>query len=199
MQPWQGIDVALEAFTLLADHRDLALVVCASTRPGSTKVHRRRASRLGIAERVHWVHRLDKTTLASWIAHAEISLAPLTECARNLDQGCCPLKILESMAAGIPVIASDLPAVREIVSHGDDGWLVRANRPAHLARAIRVLLEHPEQARAIGAAGRRTVAARFSWRLARERHQALCRSLVAGDPAPPRRAQPATPAVDVVS
>ncbi|MGX2953608.1 glycosyltransferase [Shewanella sp. JL219SE-S6] len=51
-------------------------------------------------------------------------MAPLTPCRRNMLQGCCPLKVLESMACGTAVIASDLPVIRELVTHEKHGLLV---------------------------------------------------------------------------
>jgi len=67
------------------------------------------------------------------------------------------------MACGVAVVASDLPPVRELVRHGENGWLVHPDRPAELARALRILIEHPALARELGAAARRTVEERFTW------------------------------------
>jgi glycosyltransferase involved in cell wall biosynthesis len=163
LQPWQGVDVLLRAFALLADLEDLWLVVCAATPPRQARGYRRLAAKLGVAERVHWLFRLPESELAPWRAHARLSVAPLTECSRNLDQGCCPLKILESMASGVPVVASDLPVTREIIADGVDGRLVRAERPAELARVIRVLLDYPDQARTLGEQARRRIARDLTW------------------------------------
>ena len=79
------------------------------------------------------ISRCPSEELASWREHALISLAPLRDCSRNSVQGCAPLKILESMAAGVPVIASDLPVVRELISDGVQGGSSR--RTARRARA----------------------------------------------------------------
>lgn len=147
LQRWQGVDVLLRAFARLADLTELRLVVCSSVPERRAKPLQRLADRLGVAERVVWRFTLPHDEVAGWLAGAAVSAAPLTACPRNLDQGCAPLKILESMAAGTPVVASDLPAVREIL--GEDGRLVAPDRPAELARAIRILLEYPEQARAM--------------------------------------------------
>ena len=152
LQRWQGVDVLLRAFARLADLTDLRLVVCSSVPERRAKPLQRLADRLGVAERIVWRFTLPHDEVAGWLAGAAVSAAPLTACPRNLDQGCAPLKILESMAAGTPVVASDLPAVREIL--GDDGRLVAPDRPAELARAIRILLEYPEQARAMAARAR---------------------------------------------
>ena len=169
LQPWQGLDVLLRAFARLADITDLRLVICSSVPEKRSRPLRRLAERLGVAERVEWRHLLGHHEVAGWLSGARISVAPLTGCARNLDQGCAPLKILESMAAGVPVVASDLPAVRELMADGEHGRLVAADRPPELARALRVLLEYPDAARAMGERGRERVRAEFTWAEARAR------------------------------
>jgi glycosyltransferase involved in cell wall biosynthesis len=163
LQRWQGVDTLLRAFARLADLADLHLVICASTHPRAAKIYRKLAERLGIAERVVWRHALRKDDLAGWLAGALLTVAPLAECSRNVEQGCAPLKVLESMAFGVPVVASDLPAVREIMTDGVDGRLVRPDRPADLARAIRVLLEYPGVIAAMGEAARERIAASLTW------------------------------------
>jgi len=162
LQTWQGVDTLLRAFALLAD-MDLGLVVCGSFRSREARRMERFAERLGVAERIVWRWELSTAELQPWIAHAQLSLAPLRECARNVTQGCAPLKILESMAAGVPVIASDLPPVRELIRDGVEGRLVAPDRPAELARAIRVLMAYPDRRRALGERARERVAAEFTW------------------------------------
>ncbi|MCI0489057.1 MAG: glycosyltransferase [Blastocatellia bacterium] len=163
LQRWQGVDVLLRAFARLADLDDLGLVICSSTHPRLAKAYRKLAEKLGVAERMLWFFRIQEGELAPWRAHALLSVAPLTECSRNLDQGCCPLKILESMASGVPVLASDLPSVREIMTDRVDGRLVRPDRPAELARAIRVLLEYPDYLRVMGEKARLAIEQDFTW------------------------------------
>ena len=131
-------------------------MICASVHPRRAKPYRRLAEKLEVAGRVRWEFALPDAELARWREHALLSLAPLRDCSRNVLQGCAPLKILESMAAGVPVVASDLPAVRELLTDGEHGRLVAPDRPGELARAIRVLLDHPEQRERMGARGART-------------------------------------------
>jgi glycosyltransferase involved in cell wall biosynthesis len=161
LQAWQGLDVLLQAFARLAD-LDTRLVVCSSSPPRQEKRYRKLAARLGLEERVVWLHALGRSELGRWVAHAEASVAPLVECARNLDQGCCPLKILESFALGTPVVASDIPAVREIVVAGT-GRLVHPGRPAELARALRLVLEFPEASQAMARRGRLHLEENLTW------------------------------------
>ena len=164
LQPWQGLDTALRALGRLSDDlEDLALVVCASVHRRKAKPYRRLAARLGVEERVHWHFALPEAELAPWREHALASLAPLRDCSRNVAQGCAPLKVLESMASGVPVVASDLPVVRQLMDDGGQGLLVAADRPGEIARAVRMLLDFPDRAAIMGAAGRTRVAERFSW------------------------------------
>lgn len=167
LQPWQGVDILLRAVARLADLTDLRLVVCSSVPRARARPLHRLAERLGVAERVLWRYTLPHAEVAGWLAHAEVSVAPLTGCPRNVDQGCSPLKVWESMAVGTPVVASDLPAVREVV--GEHGRLVPPDRPAELARAIRILLEYPDSARAVAERARRRVAENYTWTHARAR------------------------------
>lgn len=171
LQAWQGVDGLLRAFALLRD-LDLGLVICSSVKASRAKPLRKLAERLEIADRVVWQYRLRAQELGPWLRHAELSVAPLTECARNLEQGCCPLKILESMAAGIPLVASDLQVVREIT--GDDmARLVRPDRPSELARAIRVLLEYPEERQRMANRARQHLEASLTWRHSQDRLRAV--------------------------
>jgi glycosyltransferase involved in cell wall biosynthesis len=73
-----------------------------------------------------------------------------------------PLKLFEYMAAGVPIVASDLPSLREIIRHGENGWLVEAGSPQALADGIRRLLQHPDLARRLADRAREDVRAR-SW------------------------------------
>jgi len=162
LQNWQGVDTLLRAFRLLQD-LDLKLVVCSSHKPRHSKAYLKFAEKIGLQDKIIWQYQLPKQELYAWIEHALCSVAPLKECSRNLEQGCSPLKIFESMAVGTPVIASDMPVTREIISHEGLGKLIRADRPMELARAIRIWLAYPEKAKEIGKQARKCIETHFSW------------------------------------
>lgn len=178
LQPWQGVDALLAALARLADLDDLRLVVCSATPAKRAKGLRRLAERLGVAERVEWRYKVPHREVAAWLAHAELSVAPLSDCARNVDQGCCPLKVLESMAVGTCVVASDLAVTRELVEDGRHGVLVAPGRPAELARAIRVALEYPDHTAELGRNGQARVADAFTWTRSRNALAALHHDLL---------------------
>ncbi len=66
-----------------------------------------------------------------------------------------------AMSAAVPVIASNVGGLPEVIRHGENGLLVE-NEEGAIRGAIQQLLEHPEQARQIGAAARRTIIERFT-------------------------------------
>ena len=73
------------------------------------------------------------------------------------------MKLFESLAAGTPVIASDLPFQADLVRGSGVGLVIPPSDPGALARAAAALLAEPEQARAMGARGRALVVGEHSW------------------------------------
>jgi glycosyltransferase involved in cell wall biosynthesis len=69
-----------------------------------------------------------------------------------------PLVVLEAMEAGVPVVASRVSGIPEVVVDGETGWLVPSEDPVALARALTEMLADPEEARRRGEAGRRRAA-----------------------------------------
>lgn len=178
LQPWQGMDVLLKALPYLQDFDELKLMICAAHQRHFVKPYRKLAEKLGVADRIIWKFRLPQEKLWAYVQHARLSLAPLKEGPRNLDQGCCPLKILESMACGTTVVASDLPVVRELLCEGEDARLVKAERPAELARAVRILLDYPEENAKLAHRAKIKVAAQFSWQKQQQILTQLYQSLI---------------------
>jgi len=111
------------------------------------------ANSLGLADGVRFLGwRPDMATvLPRW----DVFILP------SLDEG-FPIALLEAMAAGLPVIASDVGGVPELVNHGETGFLVRPRDVDGLSERL-VYLVPDRQARAsMGAAGRRRVRSLFS-------------------------------------
>jgi glycosyltransferase involved in cell wall biosynthesis len=90
-----------------------------------------------------------------------------------------PTKVYEYMAAGIPVIASNFPRWRAIVEGSGCGICVDPGDPGALARAIAWILDHPREAKAMGANGRRAVETRYSWQPEARRLAALYETVLA--------------------
>jgi glycosyltransferase involved in cell wall biosynthesis len=91
-----------------------------------------------------------------------------------------PLSILEAMAAGLPVVASDVGGVAELVDDGTTGLLVPAGEPAALARALARLLDDRALRERMGAAGRARARDRFDLPELRDAHLELYARVLAG-------------------
>ncbi|RLB75351.1 MAG: glycosyltransferase family 1 protein [Deltaproteobacteria bacterium] len=74
-----------------------------------------------------------------------------------------PTKLLEYMAAGLPVVASNFPLWREIVEGNHCGICVDPLNPKEIAQATEYLITHPEEARRMGENGRRAVEEMYNW------------------------------------
>jgi glycosyltransferase involved in cell wall biosynthesis len=91
------------------------------------------------------------------------------------------LVLIESLACGTPVIASDLPGVRTVVADGRDGLLVPPTDADALAAALGLMLALPPEARqAMGAAGRAKVVERYDWRVIGARLEAIYQETLGG-------------------
>lgn len=86
-------------------------------------------------------------------------------------------KLFLYMRAGLPVVASDLPGLREVVKEANCGILVDPRDVEQIADAIIRLLEDPEYARELGENGKRAVADKYNWRSEEEKILAAYESL----------------------
>jgi glycosyltransferase involved in cell wall biosynthesis len=95
----------------------------------------------------------------------------------SLSEG-MPLSVLEAMAAGLPVIASDVGGLREVVVEGETGFLVPPGDPGDLTTRLASLAADRAVLRRLGDAGHKRAQERFSLPHWRERHLELYRSLL---------------------
>ena len=91
-----------------------------------------------------------------------------------------PLSVIDAMAAGLPVVATDADGTRNVLESGRTGLLVPPSDPEALARAVLKLLDNPPQARELAAAARREALQRFSVDRMVERYAALYRRVLWG-------------------
>ncbi|HLF36036.1 MAG TPA: glycosyltransferase family 4 protein [Cyclobacteriaceae bacterium] len=163
LQKWQGLDVLIRSFRFLKDYHDLKLVICSSLQDKYDVPYLELVEKYSLAGRVAWFHRVDKNMLNSLIRGSLFTVAPLKDTARNIIQGCSPLKIFESMANAKATLASDIPAVREIITDGFDGFLVQPDRVGPLARAMRKMIDFPSRTESAGLHAQETVRKKYLW------------------------------------
>ena len=89
-----------------------------------------------------------------------------------------PLKPFEAMALGIPVLVSDLPALREIVDPPHRGVVAPPGDPIALAAAIEALADDPDRRAALAAAGRDWVRRERTWTANGPRYRAAYEAIL---------------------
>ena len=113
-------------------------------------------ARLGLAEHVTFLGPRVRTEVIELMHEADILVVPSIPTSSGRREG-LPVVLMEGMAAGLPVIASAISGIPELVEHEVTGLLVLPKDPQALASAIDRLLEDPELRRTIIAGGRRRV------------------------------------------
>jgi glycosyltransferase involved in cell wall biosynthesis len=164
LSPWKGQDTAIEALKLLRDEElDAHLLLI-----GSAKF----VARSTRFDNEQYVTRLHELVAAgglegrvSWLGERE----DVPELLRALDILLLPSweepfgrALIEAMALGVPVIASNVGGPPEILDDGREGYLLAPREPRAWARAIAGIAEDPERAKAMGLAGRRRVEQAFT-------------------------------------
>ncbi|MGF1527767.1 MAG: glycosyltransferase family 4 protein [Candidatus Competibacterales bacterium] len=180
--PWQGLDTAIDALALLPAPIKLRLV--GPRDRGDAGRLLRTAQALGVGDRLLIQPAVAPGLLDTFLARAAVAIAPLADDPRNRRQGACPIKLLEYLAAGCPVVASRLPLVEALVSHGEDAWLVPPDDPTALATGIAALLDDPALAARLARLGRQ-LAERHSWANAVAQLQAVHGALLNRPGLPP--------------
>lgn len=165
LYPWKGAAVLLEALALVPAAR--GLVVGGHGAEGDLSRAREQAERLGLGGRVAFTGLVPPADVARHLERATILVLPNLPTAIS-SRFTSPLKLFEYMAAGRAIVASDLPAVREVLRDGENAVLVPPGDARALATAIARLLESPERAARL-ARGAFDAAASFSWAKRAER------------------------------
>jgi glycosyltransferase involved in cell wall biosynthesis len=165
----KGLDVAVRALAAVrGDHPDAVLVVLGEG-PARAELEAL-AVELGVAGAVHLPGRVGD--VAAWYRRADLLVHP----ARWEGFG---LALLEAMLAGLPVVASRVSSIPEVVLDGDTGVLVPPDDPAALAAAIGRVLREPGD---LGAAGLARAREEFSVTRMAERTLAVYASARSSEP-----------------
>jgi glycosyltransferase involved in cell wall biosynthesis len=109
----------------------------------------------GLCEQVEFHGRLPHTQVPGWLRGGRIGLVMLQAVPKFMKN--IPSKMFEYWACGLPVLASDLPPIRQFLVEGENGYLFAPASAVQLAERIAYLLSNSEQCRSLGRAGRRMV------------------------------------------
>ncbi len=160
-RPWHGIDDMLVAFKLLCDQsRSAPHLLCVGDGPLRGEFEEK-AARWGLSERVHVTGFVPHQEVPGWLKGADLAIAPYPHLENFYFS---PLKLYEFLALGLPIVATDVGQIRDVIPNGERGLLCPPGEPELLARAMAGLLDDRVRSRALGDAGRAWVLEHATWR-----------------------------------
>ena len=171
--PHRGLETVIRALPALREegvNPQLRLV----GEPGIATYGERLAAlcrELGVADRIEVTGWVDFEEVPKYMAESDVCV--VTHAATPHTETTVPHKLFQYMAAGTPVLVSNVAPLQRVVTDGEAGLVVPAGDHRAAAAALRTLHEEPERAREMGENGRRAVEKRYHWGVDGARLQAL--------------------------
>jgi glycosyltransferase involved in cell wall biosynthesis len=155
---FKGLDTLLEAIRQVSiDFPEIRVVIGGG---GSERAsYEARVRSLGIGHQVSFAGYIPPDELNKWYSRSRVFVLPSTDPALET----FGIVLLEAMAAGRPVITTEIAGMAEDIRSYDTGFVIPTCEPIALAGAIRNVLMDPEQAELMGARGRRLMEDRYRW------------------------------------
>lgn len=160
MKPWHGVSTLLDAAALLAARRPGLRVLLVGDGPAMAEA-RARADQPDLAGRCRFTGAVTMASIPGHLAALDVAVAPYHAPGTGEDFYFSPLKVVEAMAAGRPVVASRFAPIETML--GGTGRLVGAGDARQLAAAIGALLDDRLTATALGQRARARAVSRLGW------------------------------------
>jgi glycosyltransferase involved in cell wall biosynthesis len=163
---WKGVATLIKAQQFLDDR---AWLVVVGGSPQAHQAHELKtlAESMGL-KRVILTGFVPPAEVPAFLQAADVLVLPNSAKAEISRSYTSPLKLFEYLASSRPVVASDLPSLREVLIHGVNAWLVRPDDPAALAAGITTLLDAPDFGRKLADRGQKTALDNTWYRRARQ-------------------------------
>ncbi len=155
LESYQGIDLLVDSFALVAVRNQSAQLVIVGGQPDHIEFYRKRAQSLNIAERVHLVGPRPVNHLRSLLLQADILVSPRTK-GNNT-----PMKIYSYLHAGKAIVATDLPTNTQVLDTNTSQLC--AATPASFSAGILALLADPQKRTQLGASAFKTAEERYTF------------------------------------
>ena len=157
---YEGLDLLLDALPALLTSRPELRVLLVGGGPQDAAL-KAQAQRLGVAGQVVFTGRVPHAQVQRYYDLVDVLAYPRH--SMRLTELVTPLKPLEAMAQGRLLVASDVGGHKELIRHGETGWLFRAGSASALADAVLELLKQRKQWPHLRAAGRQFVESQRNW------------------------------------
>ena len=166
---WQGLEVVIKALPKILEKQPVQLRIVGRGRSRQRKFLSKQIRKLGVEGSVLVEAARPHHEIPSLIAESDMCLAPLELNDRNVTQGACPIKVLEYMASARPLVASNMPIVRELVREDVDALLFSPGDPEDLARQVLTLLNDFELSKKLAASASERAMTKFTWHEAQKK------------------------------
>jgi len=169
----KGLRMLITAFQKVGPVRGVSpFLLCVGGPADSIREYEQLARELGLeSTQYRFVDRVPPSDVAGWMRACDVVTLPWSAEEDFGTESLSPLKLFEYMAAKLPIVATDVPAFREPLRHGENAWLVERGDVPGFAAALRLLLSD-EQLRATLANQAYRDVQQYTWS---ERAAALCR------------------------
>ncbi|MCG3202237.1 MAG: D-inositol-3-phosphate glycosyltransferase [Gammaproteobacteria bacterium] len=174
----KGLDVLIDALPKILEQYPDARLRVIGDGPERER-YRKLAARQRVAERIDWVGGKPHSELVAEYRRATMLVFPSVKTGSG-DQEGLGLVPVEALGCECPVVASDLPAIRDVIADGETGLLAAHGDPASLAEQIIAFLGDPNRRLAIARRGREAAVQRFDWQEVVQRYRLHLKSLIGG-------------------
>lgn len=174
LRPWHGVEILPKLLARLKrEHQGIHLVIAGDGPLRGELEHE--FKKRSLETNVTFTGLLLHEEIPDVIRRFDIALAPYP--ALEHEFYFSPLKLFEYMACGIPVIASRVGQIADVIAHGKTGLMYTPGNLEQLAGHCSQLLRNPDRGRSLGAAAAKVVAGKFTWDRNAERVVALAKEL----------------------
>jgi len=167
----KGLQSLLEAMPkVLAKHPAMRLTVAGA---GPLELELRKlARRLDISDKVDFLGMVAQSQLPALYRRAMLAIFPFVITKSGVQEG-FGLVVVEAMGCGCPVIAGDLPAIHDSITHEESGLLVPPGNPEVLADTILRALNDPDLCFGLAREGQKKAMEQFDWEIIAEKYAGL--------------------------
>jgi len=159
LKPWHGVDLLVDSTALLVAQDPTYRLLVVGDGPLATTM-RERAASAGISAQLETTGGVSPHDVPALLHHFDVAIAPYPPMD---DFYFSPLKVYEYLGAGLPVVASRVGGLADVLDHGRIGVLVEPSDAAGLATAVADLRADPARRETLGRAARLRAVARHDW------------------------------------
>lgn len=167
---WKGVDTLIKAMQYLPKEK---LMILGSGK--NLEKLKELSETIGVSERIIFAGSVNHFQVPKYLAKAKIAVLPNINAKTSLFSS--PLKLFEYMAAGLPIVASDLPVFREILAEGKNAIFFEPDNPLSLANAIKQFLISDELSKTVSK-NNKELAQQYTYEKRAEKIYEICKELI---------------------